>query len=78
MSGAKYLGTRRAGRILLDAEALDGGWIAPEKQLSCEPPFGSWSASISKVWVSRIETRVDAAFGCSPARRRRPISACPS
>jgi hypothetical protein len=39
MSGAKYLGTRRAGPGLLDAEALDDGWIAPEKQLSCEPPF---------------------------------------
>ena len=39
MSGAKYLATRSAGRGLLDAEALDDCWIAPEKQLSCQPPI---------------------------------------
>jgi hypothetical protein len=39
MSGAKFLATRRAGSGLLDAEALDDGCIAPEEQLSSEPPF---------------------------------------
>ena len=38
MSGREVPHHERAGPGLSDAEAFDYGWIAPEKQLSCEPP----------------------------------------